>query len=188
MFPEGMFPADIFHDNITRQICIAMGNNNYCVEYIRIADTYSLPTSTAVIHTFIASNFAQLADRHADELMEFSASQLGSWLADDNLVVPSECSLFELVVRWVRFDVTSREQHLAQLISRVRLPLCSLQELEETVCVVDIVMRNDECRELVNEALQYHADVYKQPVLQTPRTQVRLLSSLLLGLPSYNLY
>jgi len=122
--------------------------------------------------SFLLANFESLTEQHISEFMTLSASQLTSLLSDNALCVASEFRLFELVMRWVRYDLPSREQHISQLMFHVRLPLCTGEELVNKVSRESLVTTNTDCYRLLVEAKDYHIVVYKQPLLQTARTQV----------------
>ena len=46
------------------------------------------------------------------------------------------------------------------------------------VSTVDYMTTDVECRQLLDEALEYQVDVRRQPLLQSPRTQVCLCPAL----------
>jgi kelch-like protein 9/13 len=144
-----------------------------CVDVLNISELYSLCSCNSLARSFILSNFEKLAERRHDEFMKLTAIQLTSLLADNALNVVSEYRLFELVVNWVRHEQSVREQFIVQLIRNVRLPLCTGEELVEKVSREELVTRNDECYRLLVEAKDYHIVGYKQPMLQSARTQVR---------------
>ena len=50
--------------------------------------------------------------------------------------VLTEYKLFELVLRWINHSKLTREQHVAELMSRLRLPLLSGEELVDKVCIL----------------------------------------------------
>ncbi len=47
--------------------------------------------------------------------------------------VLSEYKLFELVLKWINYSRRDREQYVAELMSRLRLPLLSGEELVDKV-------------------------------------------------------
>lgn len=54
-------------------------------------------------------------------------------LAENSLRVNSEFRLFELVLRWIKFDREARQSSVAELMRNIRLPLLSGEELVEKV-------------------------------------------------------
>ena len=71
--------------------------------------------------------------KFADQFVELTAAQLASLVQENGLVVVSEYVLFELVLKWIKYDRCMREQFTAKLIEKVRLPLLSGEELVEKV-------------------------------------------------------
>ena len=94
-------------------------------------------------------------------------------LRDNSLCVQSEYTLFELVIKWIRHDVTTRQNDVATLIRYIRLPLLSLRELYLKASEEVLLTSNDECVKLLSEAKVYQSSVKEQPMLQTVRTQIR---------------
>jgi len=167
------------------RLCALFLNNSItlenCVDVLNISELYSLDTCSVLARSFVLGNFESLADQHNDEFMKLSASQLISLLSDNALCVASEYRLFELVMRWVRCDLASREQHIAQLMFHVRLPLCTGEELVDKVSREPLVTSNGDCYRQLVEAKDYHIVVYKQPLLQTARTQVYMSTGMYVG-------
>ena len=137
----------------------------------------------------------------SDQFFKLTHMQLALMLRDNSLCVPSEYSLFKIVLRWIDSDKTERTQHLAELMRNIRLPLLAGEELVEKVIYeyslvttgacslvshfltlfsfffhkvskVDLMKTSPECSELLTEAKDYHIVVGKQPLLQNSRTQV----------------
>jgi len=159
------------------KLCASFLNNSItpenCIDILNISELYSLDTCSVLARSFVLANFECLANQHTEEFMKLTASQLTSLLLDNALCVASEYQLFEHVIGWVRHDLPAREQHIAQLMFHVRLPLCTGEELVERVSREPLVKYNDDCYRLLVEAKDYHIVVYKQPLLQTARTQVQ---------------
>ena len=59
------------------------------------------------------------------------------------------------------------------VMKNVRLPLLSSWELADKVSRVEVMRKDKKCRELLEEAKNYHLMVNQQPLLQNSRTQVR---------------
>jgi len=158
------------------KLCASFLNNSItlenCIDVLNISELYSLDTCSVLARSFVLANFENLADQHKDEFMKLTASQLTSLLSDSALCVASEYRLFEHVIGWVRHDLPAREQHISQLMFHVRLPLCTGEELVDRVSREPLVKNNTDCYRLLVEAKDYHIVVYKQPLLQTARTQV----------------
>lgn len=142
-----------------------------CVDILNITELYSLSKSQTKVRSFILKNFEKLSEY--EEFFKLSCNQLSSLLAENSLGVSSEYVLFELVLKWIRFDEAQRERLIAPLMRNIRLPLLSGEELVEKVSRVRMMTANDECFKLLVEAKDYHIVINKQPLLQSSRTQVR---------------
>ena len=141
-----------------------------CVDVINLAELYSLGGTNRNCQNFMLENFELVAK--SGQYHKLTHTQLSQLLGENGLQVASEFHLFELVLRWIQ-GRKDREEHLAELMQNVRLPLLSGEELVEKVSTVELMRDNKDCHELLTEAKDYHIVVSKQPLLQNSRTQVR---------------
>lgn len=72
----------------------------------------------------------------SEQYFKLTSRQVASMLAENSLRVNSEYRLFELVLRWIKNDREGRQPYVADLMSNVRLPLLSGEELVERVMTV----------------------------------------------------
>ncbi|XP_048765786.1 kelch-like protein 26 [Ostrea edulis] len=142
-----------------------------CVDILNIAELYSLVSLCQASRQFMLHNFEELAESEQYSMM--NNVQLAQLLAENSLRVSSEFLLFNLVLKWIRYDPGEREQFVSVLIENIKLPLMSGGELVEKVSKVPIMKQNPDCSKLLTEAKDYHIVVSKQPLLQNKRTEVR---------------
>ena len=142
-----------------------------CTDILNLAELYSLMPTREVGRNFILNNFELFSK--SEQYEKLNCNQLASMLAENSLKVVSEYVLFELVLKWINQDPPEREQYVSRLMSQIRLPLLSGEELVEKVSKVEVMMQDEQCVQLLTEAKDYHIVVNKQPLLQNPRTQVR---------------
>ena len=64
----------------------------------------------------------------------------------DELHVPSEESVFNAVLAWVKHDAADRREHLPRLLTSVRLALLTPQFLSDTVAAEKLVRSSHQCR------------------------------------------
>lgn len=78
---------------------------------------------------FFQDNFVEvLQSSYGDEFARlFSVDDVVSLLASDDLNVPDERSVFDAVLTWLKYDLTSRRKYAVRLLSLVKLPLLSAQ-------------------------------------------------------------
>ncbi|NXI49881.1 KLH13 protein, partial [Chloroceryle aenea] len=91
----------------------------------------------------------------------------------------SELELFRAAVSWLQHDRT-RLKDGADILKHIRFPLIPLQELQHYVQEMPLMRLDSGCRRYLQEALNYHSQLYAQPVLQTPSTSLRSGSTVLL--------
>ena len=142
-----------------------------CTDVLNLAELYSLIPTRNIARNYILNNFEAFSK--SEQFEKLNSDQLSSLLAENSLKVMSEYKLFELVLKWINLDITDRQKFVSQLMSQIRLPLLSGEELVEKVSKVEIMLHDEQCIQLLTEAKDYHIVVNKQPLLQTPRTQVR---------------
>ncbi|KAJ9599793.1 hypothetical protein L9F63_026360, partial [Diploptera punctata] len=116
-------------------------------------------------------NFQEVME--SEEFLLLPVGQLVDIISSDELNVRSEEQVFSAVMSWVKYNVSERRQHLAQVLQHVRLPLLSPKFLVGTVGS-DLLVRSDEaCRDLVDEAKNYLLLPQERPLMQGPRTRPR---------------
>ena len=102
---------------------------------------------------YILDRFESVID--SDEYRTMSARHLESILASPNLNVDSEKTVFEAVMKWINFDVLARKEHLAKMLGNVKLPLLHASYLMDAVTKNDLIKKDLECRDYMDEAKNY---------------------------------
>ncbi|NXP50987.1 KLH18 protein, partial [Heliornis fulica] len=93
-------------------------------------------------------------------------------------IPPFSLQVFEAALAWIRFDRDQRESFLPELLSRIRLPLCRPQFLADRVQQDDLVRCCHKCRDLVDEAKDYHLMPERRPHLPAFKTRPRCCTSI----------
>ncbi|NXA09765.1 KLH18 protein, partial [Sapayoa aenigma] len=91
---------------------------------------------------------------------------------------PLSQQVFEAALAWIRYDREQRESFLPELLSRIRLPLCRPQFLTDRVQQDDLVRCCHKCRDLVDEAKDYHLMPERRPHLPAFKTRPRCCTSI----------
>ncbi|KAM6048213.1 kelch-like protein 9 [Chlamydotis macqueenii] len=91
----------------------------------------------------------------------------------------SELELFRAAVSWLQHDHT-RLKAAADILRRIRFPLIPLQDLQRYIQEMPLMRLDSGCHRYLQEALNYHSQLYAQPVLQTQSTSLRSGSTVLL--------
>ncbi|XP_014677415.1 PREDICTED: kelch-like protein 3 [Priapulus caudatus] len=88
--------------------------------------------------------------------------------------ISSHQMVFEAVIAWIRYGAEHRQQHTAQLMEYVRLPLLPQDYLIQTVEDEPLIRTNPVCKDFLIEAMKFHLLKGEQKVMfQTPRTKPR---------------
>ena len=94
-----------------------------CVDILNLTELYSLKAAKKRARGFILKNFEALSN--TDQYQKLNSGQLSSLLEENSLKIVSEYALFELVLKWIQHDKENHSAHLAELMSKLRLPLLS---------------------------------------------------------------
>ncbi|NXJ01271.1 KLH13 protein, partial [Psophia crepitans] len=112
-------------------------------------------------------------------LKELDRGTLCEILDRTNIEGCSELELFRATVSWLQHDHT-RLKDAADIFSRIRFPLIPLCDLQRCVQETPLMRLDSGCHRYLQEALNYHSQLYAQPVLQSPSTGLRSSSPMLL--------
>lgn len=99
---------------------------------------------------FVNENFIEAVK--VDEFYLLPAEELAELLSDDEIVVPSEDAVFEVLVNWISHDKETRCSNFPSLLEKVRLPQLSVHFLDDVVATHDLVVQSAEASQLVIEA------------------------------------
>ena len=83
---------------------------------------------------------------HCDTIIEI--------LKDDNLQVPSEETVYEAVMAWIKYDEDQRKDELCRLLKIVRMPMLSVVFLLGVVGKEDLIEENHRAMALYSKALK----------------------------------
>lgn len=123
-----------------------------------------------VSEAFIQKHF--IAVSKSEQFLSLELADVVSILSQDNLYVESEEDIFTAVVAWIQHDI-SREVQAARLLSCVRLHLLKPSFLSDHVASHHLVRRDLACRDLVDEAKDYHLIPERRDQLKSFRVKPR---------------
>ncbi|XP_066597533.1 kelch-like protein diablo [Prorops nasuta] len=142
-----------------------------CLGIRAFADTHSCRELLRIADKFTQHNFQEVME--SEEFLLLPVGQLVDIISSDELNVRTEEQVFSAAMNWVKYNVSDRRQHLAQVLQHVRLPLLSPKFLVGTVGSDLLVRSDDACRDLVDEAKNYLLLPQERPLMQGPRTRPR---------------
>lgn len=135
------------------------------------ADAFGFADLVESAKKFIHKKFQEVID--CEEYLRLSVNQVIEIISSDDLNVASEDKVFEAVMLWIKHEEDSRKQHLPSLLKLVRLPLLTPQYLADYVTAEELVRNSLACRDLVDEAKDYHLMPERRSLLQNFRTRQR---------------
>ncbi|XP_037538611.1 kelch-like protein 36 [Nematolebias whitei] len=138
-----------------------------------LAQVYSLERLDVFIDHFILARFSTLSFT-TDFLLSIPLHKLTSYLSCGQVQHDSEQALLQATLQWLTQN-PERTSYAQQLLSHIRFPLMPVGDLMTQVlpAVQALLPKEPGCEALVEEALEYHAKLSAQPLLQTERTMLR---------------
>ncbi|KAG7266659.1 hypothetical protein CRUP_028376, partial [Coryphaenoides rupestris] len=169
------FDGDAIHDLVhfaySSRLILTVDNVELvaraCCEYMK---AHFHPTNCLAVRTFAESHhrvdLMDMADRYACEhfaaVVEcedfpcVSPQHLRTLLASGELNIHAEAQVYHAAVKWLAANPQHHEAWLDRILSQVRLPLLPVDFLTGTVAKEDMIRANLSCRDLLDEARNYH--------------------------------
>lgn len=135
------------------------------------ADSLSHGSLVQAADKFINQKFAAIST--CEEFMLLGYTDLVEIIRRDEINCSSEEIIFEAVMRWIKYNEAERCHLLPEVLSKVRLPLLSPQFLADSVATEELIRSSHKCRDLLDEAKDYHLMPERRELLQSYRTRPR---------------
>ncbi|PAV59310.1 hypothetical protein WR25_15652 [Diploscapter pachys] len=114
-----------------------------------------------------------IAVSQSEEFVQLDINEVTQILEKDELYIDSEKDVLEAAIRWIRFDEANRKDYSARLLSCVRLPLLKPSFISDEVASHPLFKPNLACRDLVDEAKDYHLMPDRRASFKSFRTKSR---------------
>uniref|UniRef100_A0A8C3DK80 Kelch like family member 18 n=1 Tax=Corvus moneduloides TaxID=1196302 RepID=A0A8C3DK80_CORMO len=147
-----------------------------CLGVRQFAETMMCTVLYDAANSFIHQHFVEVS--MSEEFLALPFEDVLELVSRDELNVKSEEQVFEAALAWIRYDRDQREPFLPELLSKIRLPLCRPQFLTDRVQQDDLVRCCHKCRDLVDEAKDYHLMPERRPHLPAFKTRPRCCTSI----------
>ncbi|OXB71508.1 UNVERIFIED_CONTAM: hypothetical protein H355_002848 [Colinus virginianus] len=147
-----------------------------CLGVRQFAETMMCAVLYDAANSFIHQHFVEVS--MSEEFLALPFEDVLELVSRDELNVKSEEQVFEAALAWIRYDRDQRELFLPELLSKIRLPLCRPQFLTDRVQQDDLVRCCHKCRDLVDEAKDYHLMPERRPHLPAFKTRPRCCTSI----------
>ncbi|KAK3885238.1 hypothetical protein Pcinc_010512 [Petrolisthes cinctipes] len=135
------------------------------------ADTLACWPLVEACNRYLQKHFAEVCA--SEEFLSLPLQDVREIISRDELNVHSEETVFEAVMSWTKRDLTERGDNLPELLTKVRMPLLTPQYLTDRVATENLIRSSHECRDLLDEAKDYHLMPERRPLLQSFRTRPR---------------
>lgn len=117
--------------------------------------------------SFKLQNFVDVGN--SEDFKELDFEKLKELTSRDDIVVSKEEEVYEVVVTWVKHDISSRESLLPELLKCLRLFSMSKFSLRKILDTEELVSKSRNCSEILNEGMDYflfpdrYQSVYLRP-------------------------
>uniref|UniRef100_A0A915Q811 BTB domain-containing protein n=1 Tax=Setaria digitata TaxID=48799 RepID=A0A915Q811_9BILA len=107
-----------------------------------------------------------------EEYLALSVDDVVTILSRDELFVESEEQMFDACMRWVQHD-PERKQYLPRVLTCVRMPLLKPHFITDHIASHPFIRECLDCRDLIDEAKDYHLMPERRKSLKKFRTKQR---------------
>lgn len=170
-----MIGASFFSLNRVRDACAKYLTERFHPHNVigirNFADSLSHANLVSAADKYINKKFGDISNE--EEFMQLSYPELAAIIQRDELNCASEEIIFESVMRWVKYNEVDRSSLLPEVLSKVRLPLLSPQFLADSVATEELIRASHKCRDLLDEAKDFHLMPERRELLSSYRTRPR---------------
>lgn len=173
---QSLLPAScLLQLNSVREACCEFLKNQLhpsnCLGIRSFADAHVCKELLESSHRFALNHFVDVC--LTEEFLLLNVNQVLELISSDDINVKSEEQVYNAVITWINHDKESRKGLIHQLLPHIRLALLSRECLMARVETEDIIRFNQDCKDLLIEAMKYHLLPEKRNMLQSPRTKPR---------------
>ncbi|XP_071964808.1 kelch-like protein 24 [Antedon mediterranea] len=137
--------SDFFQVLPVRNACIGFLSRNItpenCLDLYVFSERLACSNLADDAWRFALDNFNEVCKKH--EPLEQTYDTIIKYISSDDLIVESEELVFELIIRWIKFDKTKRDTYLSKLLEQLRLHLLPAKYIGNTILAEEIVTRSD---------------------------------------------
>ncbi len=143
-----------------------------CFSFLQLAEKYNIDTVEDAITDFVFENFVTISETKG--FTEISQQALCRYLSSDSLNTDiDEFIVFKAAKTWINKNKITDSKIIIEIMKNIRYALIPPSPLSKQVAIDDLIDDHKECRRLVSEAMEYHANVYTQPFSQGKLTKPR---------------
>ncbi|XP_057311311.1 kelch-like protein 20 [Hydractinia symbiolongicarpus] len=139
-----------------------------CVGIRKFVHLHHCKKFICTVDNFMKKHFLQVLN--SDEFTSIPFSVLKEILLSEKLNVDCEERVYNCVLKWIKHDPIKREPKLSELLAATRLSLLEKQFLMDVVDQMPLIKNDPKCRDLLDEAKNYHLQPEKHAKLRSLRT------------------
>ncbi|XP_047191782.1 kelch-like protein 10 [Scophthalmus maximus] len=132
-------------------LCERLHSEN-CIGIWQLTKVCSSSEMQCKAYRYITDHFEEVF--LCEEFLLLSVQELNEILGRDDLNVRTESIVYEAILCWIAHIPEERKEHIAVLLSKVRLAPTSLQDVAINVLNNQGVCNNTECKQIGQDALQ----------------------------------
>ena len=125
-------------------------DNDNVLHIKSLASTFSCREVESRAHNFLLERFEIVSK--SEEFLKLDHREVGRYLEMDDVIVKSEESIFECILRWIRVDEETRSEYFDDLIRHVRFPLLTSHYLNTVVRTNSHVLNSSLCQRSLTAA------------------------------------
>lgn len=130
-----------------------------CIDIYKLADFYTLNNVLTHLCAFISKHFLSLMFEAREQFEQLTYEQLSKELSRDTLDMNTydEYDLFLMTCQWIEVNLDERDQHTVDLFQLIRFMLMTPEQLSDHVRIHPLIIKNEQSRRLVENALCFYA-------------------------------
>ena len=153
-----LFASSLFQLTAIQKACsdflLRQLHPSNCLGIRSFADVHSCAELLQVSEKYIHEHFTDVVK--SEEFLLLPHDSLASLLSSEDLNVDSEEDVYNALIAWVRKNADERQVLLGELLEKIRLPLLSPHFLVDEVEKEELIHQDIACRNLLDEAKNFH--------------------------------
>ena len=133
-----------------------------CLYYLSLGEKYDLQSITRSAQKCLLKNFSVVCTQ--EKFLELSKEALKEYVKSEMLNCESELEVFWAVVRWIQHS-PDRKETAVELLKSIRYGLMLPRELLNEVWKEPMAAENEDCQDLIKNAIEFHSNPNIKPVI-----------------------
>ena len=161
----------------SKRFLVANISAQNCLPFLSVAEKYDLQQVMDVCHKIVLDNFDTVSQ--LPNFIDISKEQLCNYLPDDRLKTSNgEIEVYRATLKWFEANRSvigsdKNSSDLADLMQHVRFPLIPNDTLSEEILTNGLILNNAQVMNMVREAIQFHGNLFVQPLQEGKQFQPR---------------